>query len=94
LKKLRVIMIFAVFLVFVIGIVAGVTLSVFYGHVVNVYEEKCGLYGWEFYSFFPEPTCNVFDNKFPLSRLEVMYPNATPFPELPPAKTQEPGEDF
>lgn len=77
-----------------LGILVGIGLTSLYYYTVSVYETKCNLYGWEFYSFVPEPTCNVFDNKFPLSRLEEMYPDATPFPELPPAKTQEPEKDF
>jgi len=80
--------------VLIVGILIGIGSTSLYNKVVADYEKKCSVYGWEFYGFLPEPTCNVFDNVFPLSRLEAMYPDATPFPELPPAKTQEVEKDF
>lgn len=65
-------------------------------HVVQVYtidqmNRACGLYGWNFLGFYPEPLCRMNNNTFPLRRLRAMYPNATPFPELPSPNNNKDG---
>lgn len=80
--------------IFLLGVVMGISIIKFSSKVEMKYVEKCNLYGWEFYGFIPEPTCNIFENKFPLSRLEAMYPNATPFPELPLPNKENKGGNF